>query len=139
MRLDYICQNFLSFAVLDSAASSTLSDDEKEDADDDSDSDEPRRTYAFPELDAQIRSAIKRYEGSVFPKLNFSSPRVRDTFPSLREQQLIALQDAAWMLPSSSPLKCTSPADVYLLLKSSDFISHDLNRDLVFDGQTPGE
>ena len=77
MRLDYTCQNLLSFAVLDSAASSTLSDDEKEVADDDSDSDEPRRTYAFPELDSQIRSAIKRYEGSVFPKLNFSSPRVR--------------------------------------------------------------
>ena len=139
MRLDHICQKPLSPAVLDSAASSSLSDDEKEDADHDSDSDEPRRTYAFPELDAQIRSAIKRYEGSVFPKLNFSSPRVRSTsILPLQEQSLIALQDAAWMLPSSSPLKCASPADVYLLLKSSDFISHDLNRDLVFDGQTPG-
>ena len=30
------------------------------------------------------------------------------------------------------PLKCQSPADVYLLLKSSDFISHDL--DHAFDG-----
>ncbi|KAL1732684.1 D123-domain-containing protein [Schizophyllum commune] len=120
---DYMNEDsiFLPEGSEDIAASSTLSDDEKEDADDDFDSDEPRRTYAFPELDAQMRSAIKRYEGSVFPKLNFSSPR-----------------DAAWMLPSSSPLKCTSPADVYLLLKSSDFISHDLNRDLVFDGQTLG-
>ena len=25
------------------------------------------------------------------------------------------------------PLKCTSPADVYLLLKASDFVSHDLS------------
>jgi D123 len=31
-------------------------------------------------------------------------------------------------------LRCTSPADVYLLLKSSDFISHDLNPQLAFAG-----
>lgn len=31
------------------------------------------------------------------------------------------------MLPGQN-LKCQTPADVYLLLKSSDFISHDLDR-----------
>ena len=36
------------------------------------------------------------------------------------------------MLPMSSPLRCTSPADVYLLLKSSDFISHDLDPEITF-------
>lgn len=36
------------------------------------------------------------------------------------------------MLPMSSPLRCTSPADVYLLLKSSDFISHDLDPGMIF-------
>lgn len=36
------------------------------------------------------------------------------------------------MLPVTSPLRCTSPADVYLLLKSSDFISHDLDPETVF-------
>lgn len=36
------------------------------------------------------------------------------------------------MLPMSSPLRCTSPVDVYLLLKSSDFISHDLDPEIVF-------
>lgn len=41
-------------------------------------------------------------------------------------------QDAAWVLPMSSPLRCTSPADVYLLLKSSDFISHDLDPEMIF-------
>lgn len=41
------------------------------------------------------------------------------------------------MLPASSPLKCTSPADVYLLLKSSDFVQHDLDPDRVFDGCEP--
>lgn len=53
----------------------------------------------------------------MFPKLNFTSPK-----------------DAAWVLPPSSPLKCTSPADVYLLLKSSDFIPHDLHASSVFEG-----
>jgi len=44
------------------------------------------------------------------------------------------MQDAAWLLPSSSPLRCTSPADVYVLLKSSDFVLHDLDAESVFDG-----
>lgn len=34
-------------------------------------------------------------------------------------------------------MRCTSPADVYLLLKSSDFISHDLDPSLVFEGTEP--
>jgi len=95
-------------------AESTLSDDE--DSDEESDDEEETRRFAFPELDAQIRASIKTYD-AVFPKLNFSSPK-----------------DAAWILPASSPLKCTSPADVYMLLKSSDFITHDLSADSVFDG-----
>ena len=37
-------------------------------------------------------------------------------------------------MPASSPLKCTSPADIYLLLKSSDFITHDLDPERVFEG-----
>ena len=47
--------------------------DDSEDEDEDSD-DEPN-TYAFPTLDAQIRQIISSY-GAVFPKLNFSSPKV---------------------------------------------------------------
>ena len=55
-------------------AETALSDDEdtEEDA-------EEGPHYAFPELDAQIREAIKEY-GAVFPKLNFSSPKVRLSF-----------------------------------------------------------
>ena len=30
-------------------------------------------------------------------------------------------------------MRCTSPADVYLLLKSSDFISHDLDPEKTFN------
>ncbi|KAF9472513.1 cytoplasmic protein [Pholiota conissans] len=98
----------------DAPAESTLSDDEaEEDADDDDDDDEEKRHYSFPALDARIRACVKEY-GGVFSKLNFSSPR-----------------DAAWLLPASSPLKCFTPADVYLLLKSSDFITHDLSLERV--------
>ncbi|KAH7873161.1 D123-domain-containing protein [Lentinula edodes] len=97
---------------------STLSDDEDDEDRDSVDSDETP-IFAFPELDEKIRAVVKEY-GAVFPKLNFTSPK-----------------DASWILPASSPLKCTSPADVYLLLKSSDFISHDLSPSTVFDGCDP--
>lgn len=41
------------------------------------------------------------------------------------------------MLPASSPLKCIWPADVYTLLKSSDFVLHDLDPERVFEGVEP--
>lgn len=63
----------------------------------------------FPDIEKEIREAIVDFEGAVFPKLNWSSPR-----------------DAAW-IATTQTLKCTSPFDVFLLLKSSDFINHDLN------------
>lgn len=44
------------------------------------------------------------------------------------------MKDASWILAPSSPLKCTSPADVYLFLKSSDFVTHDLSPETVFEG-----
>jgi hypothetical protein len=52
---------------------SALCDDE-----DDTDAEDHREGhhFAFPELDAQIRECVKEY-GAVFPKLNFSSPKVR--------------------------------------------------------------
>lgn len=62
----------------------------------------------FSVLDERIRQIIDKYDGEVFPKLDWSAPR-----------------DAAWILPGQT-LKCTTPADVYLLLKSSDFVGKDL-------------
>ncbi|KAF8558299.1 D123-domain-containing protein [Imleria badia] len=103
----------------DVVAESTLSDEDESES---SDVSEPEgQRFSFPELDAEIRAAIDKYQ-AVFPKLNFSSPK-----------------DAAWVLPMSSPLKCTSPADVYLLLKSSDFVTHDLDIERVFEGCTDGD
>jgi hypothetical protein len=57
---------------------STLEDDDDHDGDsDDEATASPAMRYAFPELDSQIRAAIDEYDGAVFPKLNFSSPKVR--------------------------------------------------------------
>ncbi|CAI9729617.1 division cycle 123 homolog [Octopus vulgaris] len=66
------------------------------------------RVPDFPELDKKIRSCIEELDGEVFPKLNWSSPK-----------------DAFW-ISFSKTLRCTCPADIYLLLKSSDFVTHDL-------------
>jgi len=101
----------------DQAAYSLLSDDSDSEGHpgDSSDSSDVSPSFAFPELDAEIRSAIQEF-GAVFPKLNFTSPR-----------------DAAWAISDPAPLKCTTPADVYVLLKSSDFINHDIDPRLVFE------
>ena len=55
-------------------AETALSDDEDTEEDV-----EEGPHYAFTELDAQIREAVKEY-GAVFPKLNFSSPKVRVSY-----------------------------------------------------------
>ncbi|KAF8457951.1 D123-domain-containing protein [Terfezia claveryi] len=62
----------------------------------------------FPETHSQITTTISSLGGKVFPKLNWSAPK-----------------DAAWINPTKS-LECCSASDIYLLLKSSDFITHDL-------------
>ncbi|KAG2227968.1 hypothetical protein INT45_011992 [Circinella minor] len=82
------------------------SSDEEEDDDDDDDN---TNTPNFPEIESFIRESIQDLGGAVFPKLTWSSPR-----------------DAAWIAATQS-LKCTSTFDVFLLLKSSDFVNHDLN------------
>jgi hypothetical protein len=59
-------------------------------------------------LHETIQATIKELGGKVLPKLNWSSPK-----------------DATHMLGNS--MNCYNSDDVYLLLKSSDFISFDLN------------
>ena len=66
------------------------------------------KNFDFSELDGRIKAAIDELGGSCFVKLNWSSPK-----------------DAAWIAFGNS-LECKSPQDIYLLLKSSDFIIHDL-------------
>lgn len=62
----------------------------------------------------QISATINELGGKVVPKLNWSAPK-----------------DATWM-SATNDMECRSPNDVYLLLKSSDFITHDLEHP--FDG-----
>ncbi|KAG0255877.1 hypothetical protein BGZ95_005647, partial [Linnemannia exigua] len=81
------------------------SDDEDED--DESEQGEVPLPH-FPGLEREIEQTIDEFEGAVFPKLNWSSPR-----------------DASW-IAATNTLKCQNVADIFLLLKSSDFIAHDL-------------
>lgn len=69
---------------------------------------------AWPEIHARVKRTIAELGGTVTPKLNWSSPK-----------------DATWM-SATNDLQCQSANDVYLLLKSSDFITHDLEH--AFDG-----
>ena len=83
-----------------------------DDSSDSSDEDEAARLppdQRFPATHKLIKDKIAELGGAVVPKLNWSSPK-----------------DAKWISPHQNTLKCTSPNDIYLLLKSSSFISHDL-------------
>ncbi|XP_049617005.1 translation initiation factor eIF2 assembly protein isoform X1 [Syngnathus scovelli] len=64
----------------------------------------------FPEFTAKVLEAINSLGGRVFPKLNWSAPR-----------------DANWIALNSS-LQCQSLSEIFLLFKSSDFITHDLTQ-----------
>jgi hypothetical protein len=59
---------------------STLEDDRDHDCDSDDEVASSAVRYALPVLDSQIRATINEYGGAVFPKLNFSSPKVRHYF-----------------------------------------------------------
>jgi D123 len=50
-----------------------------DDEDGDEDEEPPQKRYAFLELDKRIRDCILEYD-AVFPKLNFSCPKVRSFF-----------------------------------------------------------
>jgi hypothetical protein len=73
------------------------------------DDDEPETTYSFPCLTQQVQSSINQLGNICMPKMNWSSPK-----------------DATWI--NCGSLKCSTPGDVYLLLKSSDFIVFDLEK-----------
>ncbi|CAH8486259.1 unnamed protein product [Dicrocoelium dendriticum] len=96
---------FSSRRVNFSRASSTDTEEESWESDGEED---PIERPEFPEFESKLTEAIRALGGFVFPKLNWSSPK-----------------DASWMLCGNS-MKCNSFSDVYLLLKASDFVAHDL-------------
>ncbi|KAK7935425.1 hypothetical protein PG985_000920 [Apiospora marii] len=91
------------------------------DSDSDDDDESPERlppNKRFPVLHQTIKDTIAELDGAVAPKLNWTAPK-----------------DAAWISTHQNTIKCTTPNDVYLLLKSSNFITYDLEH--AFDDCTP--
>jgi hypothetical protein len=70
---------------------------------------DPDPSLQFSEIHQQIQDTISELGGLVAPKLNWSSPK-----------------DATWISMTKNSMECATPNDIYLLLKSSDFITHDL-------------
>ena len=118
-RLILLSAPFLSYLRADgiilppehtsSSTDSATDDDEEEEAE--NEASDP--SEAWSNIHQDIKSTISELGGSVMPKLNWSAPK-----------------DATWISATNS-MACTTPNDVYLLLKSSDFIAHDLEQ--VFD------
>lgn len=79
---------------------------------DDEEDDDP--SEAWPQVHEKIRETIAELGGKVVPKLNWSAPK-----------------DATW-ISTTNDMECRTPNEIYLLLKSSDFITHDLEQ--AFDG-----
>ncbi|XP_071960296.1 translation initiation factor eIF2 assembly protein-like [Antedon mediterranea] len=89
---------------------SNRTNDEDEEDNNWTDESEETPPPQFVEFEALVKEAIEDLDGCVFPKLNWSAPR-----------------DASW-IAFGNTLKCKSLNEILLLLKSSDFITHDLTR-----------
>jgi len=90
--------------TLPHSADSNIDNDSESDNEDEDDEDV---SAAWSEVHTTIRNTIAELGGNVVPKLNWSAPK-----------------DATWM--NANTMACRTPNDIYLLLKSSDFVSHDL-------------
>lgn len=105
--LDYVMSDGVRLPVGATSVSSYVPSKTDDDSWTEEDTVDESQEYSFPELTEQIRSAIDSLGGTVMPKLNWSCPK-----------------DAAWI--NSGNLKCKTPGDVFVLLKSSDFVMHDI-------------
>ncbi|KXT05351.1 hypothetical protein AC578_11086 [Pseudocercospora eumusae] len=85
-------------------SSSTHGDDEEEEDDEE---DQEDVAAEWRHVHQAIRATIAELGGKVIPKLDWSAPK-----------------DATFM--NANTMECKKPSDIYLLLKSSDFITHDL-------------
>lgn len=98
----------------DSPSSPSSSHDDRSQSNENEDEEEGEQEtepVKLEKLDQAIRAAIEKYDdGPVFPKLNWSAPL-----------------DAGFMLPGNN-LQCLHPEDVYMLLKSSEFVGRDLEQ-----------
>ncbi|CZR59039.1 probable Cell division cycle protein 123 [Phialocephala subalpina] len=113
--LYYICEDGIvlppeaaTFPPPETYNDSSTSDGWDEDPD-------PDPSVHFAEIHQQIKDTITELGGLVAPKLNWSAPK-----------------DATWISMKKNSMECATPNDIYLLLKSSDFVTHDLEH--AFDG-----
>ncbi|EKG21017.1 D123 domain-containing protein [Macrophomina phaseolina MS6] len=86
--------------------SGIFSSAENPEEDGDDGDDDPSREW--PDVHNAIRDTITELGGRVCPKLNWSAPK-----------------DATW-INATNTMDCRTPGDIYMMLKSSDFITHDL-------------
>ncbi|POS86047.1 hypothetical protein EPUL_002174 [Erysiphe pulchra] len=107
LQTELIRQNVIT-SIYDTDISNFTEDDHIEEPD-------SSPLVAFPELHEKIKESISELGGLVAPKLNWSAPK-----------------DATWISMKKNSMECATPDDIYLLLKSSDFIAFDLEH--VFDG-----
>jgi len=110
-----VCEYLLSDGVVlpdgDDYQRSNFASDEATDEEIDWEAETDRNTLvppSFPDFEKEVTVGIEALGGSVFPKLDWSSPK-----------------DAAW-ISFDRTLRCTCVRDILLLLKSSDFVIHDL-------------
>ena len=68
---------------------------------------------SFPEFSQTVQRHMNHFGGEVFLKLNWSCPK-----------------DATWVAFNNN-LKCSNLSQLYLLLKSSDFVAHDLTQPFI--------
>ncbi|KAJ5887673.1 Cell division cycle protein [Penicillium taxi] len=110
-RLIPLSPQFVSYLRADGIvlpSEPTLTNDNDElDTYSDSGEEEADPSSEWQEVHTQIKNIIAEL-GTVAPKLNWSAPK-----------------DATFM-SATNDLKCHTANDIYLLLKSSDFITHDL-------------
>ena len=113
-RLIPLSQSFLTYLRADGIVlpSNATADDDSGYSDDE----DPDPAEGWRDLHDQIQATLTELGGKVLPKLNWSAPK-----------------DATWISPTND-MECRNANDIYLLLKSSDFVTHDLEHP--FDGCT---
>ncbi|KZZ87483.1 cell cycle control protein Cdc123 [Ascosphaera apis ARSEF 7405] len=84
--------------------SGIYSDEDENDSDDGEDD----VTTSWSDVHEKVCDVIDELGGKVTPKMNWSAPK-----------------DATW-ISATNDMECKNASDVYLLLKSSDFVTHDL-------------
>lgn len=106
--LSYLRSDGIILPSEDTAQSHCSDDDSSRESESEDETTDP--SLDWPDIHQKIKATIAELDSSVSPKLNWSAPK-----------------DATWIAATNS-MDCRTPNDVYLLLKSSDFITHDLEQ-----------